>query len=730
MPTARNRKRAKSKKANEKNHIEIQAAPKLEDALDPNNTSSLAATLAMLQDLPELESPHIIPKTSSKDYTWMLHPSVEQLLHRFRDALITRFYPNASNEKAEAETAFIFNQIVPLLQRVPPVEPNESKEDREESSDKENVHKKFANNILKAIDNFVNESGEDFLNASHTKSAAYQIDFWKRVVIQQVLSCELTYHKEKGTIAAYNAWEHQSQEWADDLESQCRQFIQEKRVLEWRLKMLTAKWVSLQKMSNTKSLHEKVLIASEEFREEFKVYQQNYKKLEECNKVLTKQVMFLAAKSNDLVQERTRWIDKYNASAADYNKLVREFHTLDGVNKFLHDRYVHALSIQEGMVNEEYKKELARLKDEVSELKEHIKRISSGEEYVMAMEQCAFMQEKYQAEKELWGLEKKAWSDMTDKAIAKLNSNEEFFENIKSAIAKQKAELDKHDKAAKDDGIKKEGTSNETPKKKLIKMEPSFEALTHTLFNDEPTTLQVIAEIEEESKPTTRERNLQRIISSLQTELSLARRAWKIESGQQVELQKKLIAENTRLAQELATEKEARKQVEAQKSTLSIEGAEFDGTLIWVSNTYEQAEKKLQEELKEANEGHDELCDILEGMQKYIIELQARSRHHGDIVVIGADGTGTESLEGNLKETGEKRLVAGVTGDRAVFEFGKKKSAENVRVEGLSAETSVVESRENKIVMKGKVEGIAMKEIVEENNQKEGSQKGSDHDDH
>lgn len=687
------------------NHIEISAAPNLEDAFHPN--TSLAATLAMLQSLPDLGELRAVPKNSSKDQTWMLHPSVEKLLHKFRDAVITRFYPNASNEEAEAETSYIFNQIAPLLQRVPPANPKNPQDDDEESFNNQSVHRKFAHIILSMINSFVIESGEEFLKPPHHQSAAHQVDFWKRGAIQQVLDNEINYNKEKSLVAIYDAWERQSQEWANDLESQCRQFIREKEEMEGELKMLTARCAFLEKMQS-KSVEEQVRIQVKGVVQAHAALEKKCQKFALVNKDINKHAMFLAAKSNELIQERLQSAKAHNELIADYNTLARDYNRVIGINRFLYDRLLHGQDIQEGMVNEECKKELARLKEEMSELTEQIKNFDSSDEYAVALEQYAVIHEKYQAEKQAWELEKETWSAMTNKAVVKLKSNEEFFEKIRSAFVKMRVEPE--EKVFKDGGIKKVGGSSENIGEKAIKRDSSFNELTHTLYNDDPSTRQVIAALEEDFKPTHKEANLQRIIASLQNELSISRRAWKIESGQQAELQKKLVAENTRLAEELAIEKEARMELEAQKNTLRIESKKFDGTLIWVSDTYEQAEKKLKEELKEQQAKNEALSRVVQTLRVHSVEMEDML---AGVVAKAASKSwgGTKDGEGFQNRAMElDRMLCGVAaeaqcensggtkdGEGSLEDTGDKASDENIKVECLSNDraASEVENMEN-----------------------------------
>lgn len=723
MPPPRNLSSPQKADETKKNHIEISAAPNLENAFHPN--TSLTTTLTMLQSLPDPGVLRVVPKTSSKDQTWMLRPSVVKLLHKFRDAVITRFYPNASKEEAEAETAYIFNQIAPLLQRVPPVDFKKPQDEVEGSFNNQSVQRKFAHIILGMIASFVNESGEEFLKPPHHQSAAHQVDFWKRGAIQQVLDNELNYNKEKGLVAIYDAWERQSQEWANDLESQCRQFIREKEEMEVELKKLTSRCVFLEKMQS-KSVEEQVRIQVNSVLQAHAALEKKCKKFALVNKDFNKHAMFLAAKSNELIQERLQSGKVHNELIAEYNTLCRDYNRVIGINKFLYDRLLHAQDIQEGMVNEEYKKELARLKEEMSELTERIQKFDSGDEYVVALEQYAFIHEKYEAEKQAWELEKETWSAMTNKAVVKLKANELLFEKIRSAFANKRAEQEK--KVTKDDGIKKEGGSDRETGEKTSKREFSFDPLTDTIFNDDPTTRQVIAELQEEPEPTPKEANLQRIISSLQNELSISRRAWKIESGQQVEFQKKLVAEKRRLAQELATEKEAREELEAEKSTLSIEGANFDGTLIWVSDTYEQAEKKLKEELKEQEEKNEALSGVIQTLRVHSIELEetlagvvakAASKSLGD----AKDGEGLrnrvmeldEVLCGMAAEIQCKSSGDTNDGEGSQGGTGEKANDENIKVESLSDDRAGSEVKNKE---KAGMESRSATESVEENDEK------------
>ncbi|CAG8975375.1 hypothetical protein HYALB_00009516 [Hymenoscyphus albidus] len=615
----KNRKKATKKK---KRPVEQAASlpSQQEEYFQPSTTPS-ASPLSV--PIPEITidptvAPHGISRPVS-DVRWRLHPSVQALLHRFRDEIITRFYPNASHEQAKRHTSYIYEELVPLLERVPPSAADAKPADQN-SMDRQALHSAFAPTILKLIKSFVEEKGEDFLKGPFGPKDSYQIDFWKRVCIHQVLSLELTYQREKQMEAKSRRWERDAFTWSNEIRLKCEKLKEANAAAKKEHARLTRKCEDLHKIKNSKSVEDKIHAACQDLLAEVAARDEKCRVLELSNKQIKDQTWLLCKQTNIVVNERHKLVEDHNKGAHEHNSLVNDYRKVVQENSELTALLEEAGNLTADMLNDECKEAITRMLHDLSELKSEMQLMHT--ELVFANEQNAWLQEKYEIAEQAREIERGI-----------LESHEQTMMGINNRLL---TNLKAIEEAARED------SSKETTEEEAMKDEPANVDSAQEEVADEQTTHDSTSEELSLSIPPTptqdqatwlaKEENLQRQITNLQTELSLARRAWAKETHQQNNEHQTLLTENQRLTSSLAAEKQARTTLERANQTLEADKlqAQMDcGKFLCWCERLRSSERAWREQEKMLLEEQRIMREYVDSVTKWMVRELDKNEVHG-----------------------------------------------------------------------------------------------------
>ncbi|CAG8952717.1 hypothetical protein HYFRA_00008961 [Hymenoscyphus fraxineus] len=607
----KNRKKATKKK---KTPV-VQDASQQEESSQPSITPSASPLSAPIPDITinPMIAPHGINRPAS-DVRWRLHPSVQALLHRFRDEIITRFYPTASHEQAKRHTSYIYEELVPLLERVPPSAADAKPADQN-SMDRQALHSAFAPTILKLIKSFVEEKGEDFLKGPFAPKDAYQIDFWKRV-----LSLELTYQRDKEMEAKSRRWEHDAFTWSNAIRVKCEKLKEANAAAKKELARLTRKCEDLQKIKNSKSEEDKIHAACQDLLTEIAVRDEKCRVLELSNKQIKDQTWLLCEETNILVNERHKLVEDHNKGIREHNKLVNDYRKVVQENSELTALLEEAGDLTADMLNDECKEGITRMLHDLSELKSEIQVMHT--ELAFANEQNAWLQEKYEIAEQAREIERGI-----------LESHEQTMMGINNRLL---ANLKAMERAAREDSSK-EINEEEATKDESANVDSAQEKVADQQITDESISEETLLSIPPTPTPDqatwlAKEENLQRQITNLQTELSLARQAWAMETHQQTTEHQTLLTENQRLASQLAAEKQARAALEHTNQTLEADKlqAQMDcGKFLSWCERLRSSERAWREQEKMLLEEQRIMREYVDSVTKWMVMELDKNEVHG-----------------------------------------------------------------------------------------------------